>query len=273
MRYSLRTLLVVVLVLGALAGWLGIRALRMRRQHEAVQAVKDAGGSVATAKAAAGVDPFTVPPTEPSNPIAKAAAQLEAPAWLRDVIGADGFERITSVDLSRKSVTDADLAHLRQLTNLKELFLSEADIGDVGLQNIGRLPELETLALDHTRVTDNGLRHLANFPKLKQLVLGGTSVGDDGLMHLRGASQLQNLDLASTQIRGPGLVHLKQLTQLQQLDVSGREISSEGLRHLSGISSLQWLAIGIGGVNEPTTDQFQKFSNLRFLHVRSPAPP
>jgi hypothetical protein len=65
---------------------------------------------------------------------------------------------------------------------------------------------------------------------------------------------------------------LQELAHLQQLDVSGNEISSEGLQHLSGISSLQWLAIGIGDVKEPTIDQFQRFSNLRFLHVRRPTP-
>src|SRR5262245_9991754 len=166
MRYSLRTLLIVVLVLGAFVGWLGIRLLRIRRQHEAVQTVKDAGGAVTTSRQSAGPDPFAGEPSAPPNPIAKAMDKLEAPQWFRELVGAEGFDRIKSVNLSRSPVTDADLVHLRELPNLQTLFLSDTEIGELGLQNVGRLPELETLAINGTRITDDCLIHLNNFPKL-----------------------------------------------------------------------------------------------------------
>ncbi len=63
-RISLRTFLVMVILLGSVVGWLGIRARRIRDRHNAVKTVKELGGSVrhATEANSSARDPFGTPP-------------------------------------------------------------------------------------------------------------------------------------------------------------------------------------------------------------------
>src|SRR5260221_13967643 len=59
----------------------------------------------------------------------KVQTETGGPEWLRTLVGEDRlktfkvFERVGYVVLESTAVTDADLAHLRRLTNLKELWL------------------------------------------------------------------------------------------------------------------------------------------------------
>ena len=56
--------------------------------------------------------------------------------------------------------TDADLAHLKGLTGLQRLYLSETDITDAGLAHLKELTGLKRLYLNRTSITDGGLREL-----------------------------------------------------------------------------------------------------------------
>ncbi len=98
---------------------------------------------------------------------------------------------------TRSSVTNAGLAHLAGLTNLKELNLSETGITDAGLVTLKGMKSLQRLELCGTRITDAGLEHLS------------------------GLSSLQILDLSFTDVRRAGIVHLKKLTDLRSLNVQG----------------------------------------------------
>lgn len=125
----------------------------------------------------------------------KAGARLKfessCPDWIRKHVGdqvADAVfpERILDLDLEGTQVTDAGLAHLKGLTNLK------------------------SLDLYYTRVTDAGLVHLKGLKNLEWLRLEGTQVTDAGLVHLKGLTKLQTLSLYSTQVTPEGVKDLQQ---------------------------------------------------------------
>ena len=86
---------------------------------------------------------------------------------------------VVTVDLSRTGVTDASLAHLAGLTELKSLVLSTTIPGlrtstrvtDAGLAHLAGLTVLETLGLTARAITDTGLAHLTELPALEQLYL------------------------------------------------------------------------------------------------------
>lgn len=265
-RISLRTFLVMVILLGSVVGWLGIRARRIRDRHNAVKTVKELGGSVrhATEANSSARDPFGTPPanakTAPGGP-------LPVPQWLQEALGTDGFDDVLTVNLSRRKISDEDLVHLQRFPRLQGLCLGQTAIGDAGLKHLEGLGELEDLALYRTRITDQGLTHLENLSKLKQLTLNTTDVTDNGLRHLTGLRELKVLDLAATQVKGPGLKHLRALPNLEGLDLGGNEICDEGWKYVSQLPNLEGLVVEMNHINDTAVLQFQQMKKLRDLIV------
>jgi len=96
----------------------------------------------------------------------KVETETIGPEWSRQLVGEDRmkgfkvFERVTSVDLRAKGISDADLAHLSSLRNLKKLSLSFTQVTDAGLAHVSRSANLRDLALYGTTVTDQGIKGL-----------------------------------------------------------------------------------------------------------------
>ena len=109
-----------------------------------------------------------------------------------------------------QTVTDTELVHLKELT------------------------ELEELGLHGTDVTDAGLVHLKGLTKLKELHLPDTKVTDAGLVHLKGLAGLKNLNLTYNNVADAGLVHLKELTKLQRLNLAATGPDSRQQHRLIG---------------------------------------
>ena len=85
LRFSVRGLIVLVLVIGGWLGWL-VRSARIQR--EAVAAIKNAGGTVKY-------------DWEWSNGSMIPAGKPWAPRWLVDLIGVDYFGHVTAVWLTQ----------------------------------------------------------------------------------------------------------------------------------------------------------------------------
>src|SRR6185295_13580343 len=164
----------------------GIESLRAALPNSKVQFV----GSSSVRPRSAGA-------ARPAANTAKAIA-----AWVQAMGGVADFDtdRLTRIDLSSTSVSDAQLSHLSELTSLEKLNLEVTQIGDLGLA---------------------ALEHLTG---LKELNISQTTVSDAGLSKLAGLSQLQILKLAGTLIEGRGLANLSHLTALRELDLAGSRV-------------------------------------------------
>ena len=141
-RYSLRTLLVVVTLVGVV---LGVWVQRAERQRRAVAAMREDGGKV-------------MYDYEESRPRA-VNGDLPGPDWLCRLLGVDYFANVTHAHLSR-SATDATLSHLGDLTSLKSLWLDGTQVTDTGLAHLTGLARLQELDLSGTQVTDAGCDRL-----------------------------------------------------------------------------------------------------------------
>ncbi len=84
-------------------------------------------------------------------------------------------------------ITDAGLQHLRGLSCLCFLKLSNTEVTDGGVRTLQEFARLESLDLDGTRVTDAGLTGLAQLKHLHILNLRNTAVTNQGLAGLRQA--------------------------------------------------------------------------------------
>lgn len=83
---------------------------------------------------------------------------------------------IVMLNLARTEVTDASLAIVGRMGNLRELRLDGTAITDAGLANLAKLRKLEYLNLYNTRVSDAGLESLVGLPSLRRLYLWQTRV-------------------------------------------------------------------------------------------------
>ena len=173
-QFSLRTLLLAVLVLSLPLSWFAVRTEQARKQRNAVEAIEELGGWVYYDYQWDGIGPQA--PTEPS----------ELP-WVRESWGEDFFSDVTFVQLINVGATDADLQCLQGLPNIRILGLDNNQIGDAGLKHLEGLDNLQWLDLGYTRISDKGLKHLERLTSLRWLDLTRTQVTPEGVKKLQEA--------------------------------------------------------------------------------------
>lgn len=95
-----------------------------------------------------------------------------------DLAHAPGKAAKIRIELSfrGREIDDAAITHLRGLTGVVGLDVSETKITDAGLAVISTLPDLEYLQLAETTVTDAGLDALVRLKHLSRLDIRGTRV-------------------------------------------------------------------------------------------------
>ncbi len=238
LQFSLRTVLVVMTVLGV---WLGTWLDRGRREEAAVEALSqnecvlmnydfqldDNGG-------------ITLP------------SPLPGPAWAREWLGEHCFTRVVWLRAGRSSLDDDALAHVAQFRQLRTLC---NDVWGTGLisgtamvQPYWSYPSRPAGAGDDP-ITDAGLAHLSELIRLESLVLVGTIVTDDGLRHLERLQRLERLKISSPHITDRGIARLRKLRNLSKLCLVGTSITEAGVVKLqSGLPNCE--IVGSAGAPE-----------------------
>ena len=156
-QYSLRTLMLVVLLASIGMSYVAVTIQRQRRQGEAARAIEKAGGKVESER-----------------------------TWLGRLLRDDSLVRVTEVELGRET-TDAGLVRLQGLRQLQWLVLSNTRVSDAGLVHLQGLRQLQGLWLANTQVSDSGVVHLQGLRQLYQLDLANTKVTSQGVKKLRQA--------------------------------------------------------------------------------------
>ena len=207
-QFSLRTLLVFVLVAGVGFGWIGARLQRARNNRQARAMIRSLGG-------------------EPASPVCPCPSK--SPSWLNGVLRDPGAVRCVD---GHSKFGDAGLEYVKELPNLQLLDINGGRVTDAGLKHLEGLTSLQTLSLAHAQITDAGLVQLKGLNNLESLNLSGTQVTDAGLEHLRGLVTLETLWLSRTKVSDAGLVNLRRLTKLKHLGLSNTQVTDEGVAKL-----------------------------------------
>jgi len=219
-QFSIRSLLVMTVVVAMPFSWLSVEMNRAKKQRDAAAVFRNCGGTVEF-----GWMFHWTPNAGPKGQV-----------WLNELLGEDFFNDVVFV---AGVSNDASMQSLKGTTSVEAFDLSGTQITDAGLQHLAGMSQLDTLSLDNTRVTNAGLVHLAGLPRLQRLCLRSTAISDAGLQHLAGMSQLETLSLDNTRVTNAGLVHLAGLTHLEGLWLDETQITDAGLGHLKGLSQLQ----------------------------------
>jgi Leucine Rich repeat len=226
LRFSLRGLMIVVLVVGGGLGWIVHRA---QVQHDSVAEIRGAGGIV--------LYEWQFKNGQPAG-----NGTPRASSWLEKRIGVDYFQNVTYVSLP-SSGADRELVAIGHLGRLETLMLGGASVSDEGLSHLKGLTDLQSLILFGTKVSSTGLKHLTGLSRLKSLSLARTNVTDAGMVHLQSLTSLEDLDLSMTKISDAGLVNLQRLRNVSRLRLQMTGITDAGLVHLRGLANLQWLGL------------------------------
>ena len=233
--FSVRGMLVAVLVIG---GWFGWIVRRAHVQRNAVEAILRAGGRVRY-------------DWQFRNGALVRNGAPKGPKWLVGLLGPHYFDNVTMVELAG-GATDTELAQLGNLALVDTLVLNSSCLSESGLSHLDRLTGLrwltitgpvrsrvvppgvlkriEGLNIDGTDVTDAWLQCLTGMNRIELLGLTRTTVTDAGLAHLPGVTGLQHLYLDGTEIGDEGLAYLKPLAKLKGLHVKGTKVSDIGAR-------------------------------------------
>ena len=208
-RLSVRVLMMLVLVLGGGFGWL---VHRVRVQREAVAAIKRAGGSVSYDDAFLGESGLNAPPASGWK------------HWLVNHLGIDYFETATNVHFFRdggvtmydngpptgKSLMIRRMAEVGSFPGLVMLaFFMESQVTDAGLAHLRGLSQLRTLVLPWTKIQGPGLANLRGMRQLEDLSLAGIELSDADLAHLAGLTGLHHLSFPAPGSPTPGWPILK----------------------------------------------------------------
>ena len=92
--------------------------------------------------------------------------------------------KLESLNIHRLKIGNAGLAHLKDLTQMEVLVAGSTggEITDADLAHLARMNQLRTLDLSGNKITDVGLAHLKTFNGLRVLELSGTKITDAGLV-------------------------------------------------------------------------------------------
>jgi Leucine-rich repeat (LRR) protein len=230
-RLRVRSLVILVLLLGGGFGWTVNTVHRGRMQRAAVAAIETAGGVVF-------YDWETRPNPVPviARPVYRKyrarnpdVSSLKRPHW-------DGIDYISNVVeiMVPDRLSDDELALVGRFPRLEKIWCPGTSIwvSDAGLAHLNGLSRLKELDLSKTRITDSGLVELRGLKGLLELNLARTRITDAGLAHLSGLSTLRALDLRGTDVSNAGIIYLKELTGLRTLNVEGTDVDRLGAQEL-----------------------------------------
>jgi hypothetical protein len=211
LQYSLRSLLLFVLLANAAMAWFFPRLRAARQQREAVAAIRAVGAEItydyevgdATRRRAGA---RASPPTPPGA------------AWARRLLGDDFFADVVKVGYRSppfrtgrgpNPITDGCLEQVAKLPRLRVLDLEASGVSDEGLKAVIGLRELRELKLAHTPTTDRGLTYVGKIAQLEALDLDLTRVTDAGLEELAQLRHLRYLRLLCTATTPEGVARLQ----------------------------------------------------------------
>ncbi len=228
------------------------------------------------------------PAAEQHQQAAEALAKLGAKVKTEKAADGTAYTFVSCYEksfVSNWKGTQADLKHLKGLTNLKSLYIRLPGVTDEGLQHLKDLTTLKALDLHTCQITDAGLKHLQGLADLEFLSLASTGVTSAGLKHLN-AKNLVNLELSLTQVTEvnlddfPKLKHLhlgslktasirvKEKSVLESLSFYHTPVAALGLADLVKLTMLAKLDFTGAGIGNAELEPIKSLTRLKELDLR-----
>lgn len=225
-RFSLRAVLLFLVLLSALFAWVRGIANSYSEQHRVCL------------EATSSKDFLYVHVTK----------RPASPQILRWIIDEEISYEVDELKLCTKSNDFQFRKTLTKLTALRcprHLRLVGDEIVDSDIEPLLKQyrDSLETLALWETATNGNGLRSAQGAPRLRKCVLNSQTIDDAAIEHLVTCHHLERLSLAGTSVTDAYVARLAALPALKWLDLSQTLVTSKAIDSLRNSHSLTVVAI------------------------------
>ena len=261
-RFSLKTLLVLVMLFCI---WFGTWSNSANRQRRAVKAIELSGGTF-------NYDYQQQPNSSGVHAAFRYQVQPPGPRWLRWILGDDYFITPVSLNLLEQSgIKDDCLAQLDALPHLEGAMFYKVQFGDRDVAHLKYLRNLKSLTFNEGTLSGpDGPRKfdfLKQLTKLESLSLIDSQFGDSDAGYLEGMPDLKTLFLYKSAIGDKGLAHLQTLKNLEMIGVSGAQVTDRAIVYLSVLPKLTYLSANNTGISDEAIESFAKMSSLRELEL------
>ncbi len=160
--------------------------------------------------------------------------------------GLEGFE---SLNLEGSRVTNAGIANLQKLPNLKAVSLTGTAVNNDGLAALGQIPTLERIEANGNGLKDGGLVAIKAIPSLKVLYINGAQLTPEGFAALGDLSQLEELHLGNTTLSDATIAGVASLTNLTKLHIFRCNVTDKSLELLTHLKNIKDLDLGVCPIN------------------------
>ena len=192
MRYGLRTLLVLVALLGVVLAVHKGRMTGAHRQSERIAQIRK-------------LSPSAITQYEFAQDKNWAPGRKKYPVWAERWLGEDYLYSVDAFCIVQEANPDAIIEQAAQLPHLRLVKLPACQISDKSLEPLQQLGRLEWLELFSTPVSDDGMKTVATLKSLKILDLRGTKVTDACIPCITALPKLERLNVGDTAISAAGL--------------------------------------------------------------------
>jgi hypothetical protein len=244
-----------MLLIVAVAGWLGWICHRARVQREAVAAIEAAGGTVN----------YDWEWTWESRHVGG------SPGWLRRQLGPGFFEKARMVAMHKAD--DAVMTHIGRLPHLQVLMDWDSRVTDKGLAEIRGLQDLRWLEVNSAGVTERSLAIVGECTRLESLQLN-LKIHDLNLSFLRRLPSLEELHLRDRKAVACDLSPIGSLTRLKDLglgmDIDDGQVTAL-MASLAAPSQLEILDLGHTRITDRALPTIVPLANLRELYLNNTA--
>lgn len=255
LRFSIRSLLFIMFVIAVFSALFGKEIVRTQTERPIVAQIRAAGGS-----AYYDFQATDITKSPPGSPI------------VRSMLGDDIYATVNVVLLDDPKTTDANVAELHKLADLRDVSVSGYGVTDKCIPSLLRIKHLSSLNLYSTSITSQGLSRLSQAKTLQQLFLYGDSVTDAHLKRLGTFPSLQKLQVFRAPISDRGIKSIGSVTSLQELQIgSTSTVTDKGILHLARLTDLECLILLDCDLTDVSMTAISEMTELKALWIHAAA--
>jgi len=277
-RFSLRGLLVLVLISAVIFAGLGWRWRRAQRQAAIVEALRKTG-------VAHVMYDYEVHTSDEGD----LGRVTIVPPWLRRVLGEDFFSDVHDVTigpasrvatqppdgwkppLGGRAVSESQcrraLRIAASLTQIRSLYIQDAVVRQKALEQLTCWEQLSDLRIDGCDVRDEDLSPLSRAVNVRSLHLHRQPIGDAALVHLRPMRKLNTLGLGFTDVADEGLKELASFPELKSLWLFQTKVTDAGMQHVGRCPKLRFLELSNSNVGDEGMQRLAALADLSYLNL------
>ncbi len=250
-QFSLRSLLVVMLVLPMVLGVYARYRARSQRQWRLVNELEEAGGL------------FDLVVLDQMEPKQEQGPFLQ---W-QTRLGIDLPQGRKSFTIFKSPEAGAPLANLGELPQLESICLADGRIQDKDLTTLAKLPRLRFLRVDSDHITDEGVAALGRCTSLKDIAIEGNQLTGKSLAVVADLPNLKLLHWYSELTTDGDLECLRNMLNLEELHLRGNMIHDAGLEAVCTCTNLERLTFMYGEFSGPAMRSLEQLQKLKYLKL------